>query len=207
MQSIFKTALVCSILSLQELLRCHQSAGIWAAAERLGLPVPEAKAPTGHWKEDDKIRLCKTLNADVLCGAQIAVAADRKNAKLCFFAISVWLKDINFQFIRTGGYSSVRKKQLRTAITLGVNDAAQQCPARLLPTVHVLSRMGDRVDVDLGVRGGVKVGDEMVVWREIGGRGDRAVVLSINRVLRAVAARPPGLVGGWLQALMPQSVS
>jgi hypothetical protein len=155
---------------------------VWATAERLGLPVPESTGPSGHWKQEDKIRLGKALNADLLCDGTVAIAVDRKNAKLCNFAISVWLRDITLQVPRTGGMWTEWKKPLRTAITLGVNDAVQQCPKRLLPAVHVLSRMGDMVDVDLGVRGGVKVGDDMVVWRKIADQKIKVGMVKVSRV-------------------------
>ncbi|MCW3052453.1 MAG: hypothetical protein JWN14_1623 [Chthonomonadales bacterium] len=92
----------CDVISRQE---------VGVAADRMGLPWPEATAPSGHWKEEDKIRLGKTLDADLLCNGQVAGAVNRKNAKLRDFAIAVSLRDITLQFARSGGYTFVRKKR------------------------------------------------------------------------------------------------
>jgi hypothetical protein len=143
---------------------------VWAAAGRLGLPVPESTAPSRYWTEDDKIRLSKALNADLLCKVAVAWTKVPKRANSYVVAVEITLTDIALQFPRAGGYAIVYAKTLSKAVTLVVNDAAQQCPKRLFLTAHVLSRMDDRVRVDLGVQGGVRVADDMGVWREIAGK-------------------------------------
>ena len=143
---------------------------VWTAAERLGMPVPEHTAPSGRWTEEERFQLGKALHADLVCDAEVTKTVDRKSAKLRAVVVSIYFRDITFRIPRTGGIGTASEKTLYAATKSCAEWTVRSSMRRLIPAAHVLSRTDQSVDVDLGVRGGVKVGDDWVIVREIAGK-------------------------------------
>ena len=65
------------------------------------------------------------------------------------------------------------------------------CAQHAILSAHVLSRRNQTVDVNLGVRGGVKVGDDCVIVREIAGK---KVQIGMIKIVRSYSTDAEGLI-------------
>ena len=143
---------------------------VWAAAERLNLPVPEQSAPSGHWKEEEKFRLGAELNADARFEGEIGVMPGAKNAKSRSVGIFLCIRDIASRTPLTGGTSITQAKTLQETITRGVEDAILQCIRRITPEGRILNRTGENVVLNHGIRDGYRNGNRCIVLREVAGK-------------------------------------
>jgi hypothetical protein len=140
---------------------------VWTAAERLGLPVPEETAAGGHWSGDDMQRLAGALHADAILESEAATGLP-KHRKLPGLGVILRLHHVVNHLPINGASAVIEAKPGDIAIKEVVVKAVSQIlQDRPIVLAHVLKRVGKNVILDHGVRDGIRVGDRIIILREV----------------------------------------